>query len=179
MMNYAQLMAQHSAPECHICGSTFDEEILVTNPCRHMWCHPCLHQRFILAIHDEGSFPAQCCGLAINTTLKEMLLSDSELDEAQLREEEYFDRTRVYCAKPTCSAYIREEHRDGDIATCPACNSETHIPCQTLVHHGEPCATDEEVLNTIKLAAEEEWKRCISCKAFVEKVEGCNEMYCR
>ena len=71
---------------------------------------------------------------------------------------------------------------------CPSCRRLFCAACKVVWHSGLSCeefgklGEDErakEDLLMMQVAKEKKWRRCPSCKYFVEKREGCKHITCR
>lgn len=108
------------------------------------------------------------------------ILSDAEVNKYIVLNDEFTSNLpRVYCYKQECNAYIPAEDRTEAIGWCWNCEVETCFTCRKAAHAG-PC--DEELLEQsreadeklFRLAEELGWKKCPTCHAMIERIEGCN-----
>ncbi|KAI0549038.1 hypothetical protein F4679DRAFT_286522 [Xylaria curta] len=167
--------------ECVSCLDDFDPKDTVRAPC-HNYCTPCFRRLVVSACRNEQHWPPKCC---LNNIPHSTILAN--VDEAQ--RSEYRERARewnvpvadrIYCSQPECSLFIRPEYviPAQDLARCTDGHYTCTI-CRNAQHEGDVCPQDKDVLRTNELAAEEGWKRCYGCRAYVEHREACQHMTCR
>ncbi|KAI1735940.1 hypothetical protein F4680DRAFT_461409 [Xylaria scruposa] len=167
--------------ECVSCLDDFDPKDTVRTPC-HNYCTPCFRRLVVSACRNEQHWPPKCC---LNNIPHSTILAN--VDEAQ--RSEYRERARewnvpvadrIYCSQPECSLFIRPEYviPAHDLARCTDGHYTCTI-CRNAQHEGDACPQDKDVLRTNELAAEEGWKRCYGCRAYVEHREACQHMTCR
>ncbi|KAI6849897.1 hypothetical protein KC332_g3618 [Hortaea werneckii] len=152
--------------ECAACGDEAEDEDsnnFCHVPCGHWYCDECLQTLFRATITDESLFPPGCCKqpfefIAIRPHLPEELAAQFEA-----KKEELGNKNRIYCTRPTCSAFIGTDHRNERVAVCPDCKSETCMACKGPMHEDE-CPVDEALESVLKLAGDEDWQRCPDCK---------------
>ncbi|KAG2294744.1 hypothetical protein Bca52824_041413 [Brassica carinata] len=105
---------------------------------------------------------------------------------------------KVYCPFEDCSAMmvVDDDDQGGDEVAeteCPSCHRLFCARCEVKWHAGIRCeefqrsgntrkkkrSSDEEDAMLIQMAKKKEWRRCPSCKFYVEKIDGCVHMRCR
>ena len=98
--------------------------------------------------------------------------------EFQSKATEFSTPDRVYCHRPTCSAFLGAATPTITLLRCTICASYTCAHCKEAYHPMRLCssASDTAVLD---LAAREGWKRCPGCHSLVELSVGCFHMTCR
>ncbi|KAL2022945.1 hypothetical protein VTK56DRAFT_4160 [Thermocarpiscus australiensis] len=149
-------------------------------PCLHFYCRRCLKNYIQLGIRDEEMFPPECCDKPIvpDTTI----LPRSLVIEYEARKEELETQDKTYCAVKHCSAFIPTRNIEATArwATCPRCGTATCLACKTVAHSGS-CEgrTDPEEVRVHRMAEENGWRRCFSCKRYVALASGCNHVTCR
>ena len=144
-------------------------------PCSHDYCRSCVGELFEAAIQDETLFPARCCGQPIPLGLNRIFLSAEVIERYQAKMLEYGTEDRTYCHRPACSAFISPSSIQGDTATCTICQSITCTICKGPFHEDD-CPLDLAALGVLRLANEQGWRRCFSCRSLVELSTGCNHM---
>lgn len=167
-----------SAPvlfNCIICQDNFDGDHVWQVPCGHWYCDGCLNQLFRVAMTHEDAYPPRCCRQGVEFEEVRIFLDRKLSAEFALKKEELDDTRRVYCHDPKCSAYIGQDGRKGERATCQKCGLVTCRLCKQSMHTGD-CASDESVEQTLRLAETEGWQRCSSCERMVELRTGCNHI---
>lgn len=91
---------------------------------------------------------------------------------------------RVYCAVPTCSAFLGSSEGVAAASTlpCTKCRGVTCVSCKQPGHPNEACKEDPAAQLTQELrelASSELWQTCPGCNAIVELEQGCYHMTCR
>ncbi|KAJ5332483.1 uncharacterized protein N7506_006266 [Penicillium brevicompactum] len=138
---------------------------------RRIICASCLERRGAVST----SLLRQCHTPAVAM----QVLNYQELRAFSERALEWTAKDRVYCADPTCSAFIPAFHIKDEHGTCPKCRKKTHLPCRSLAHPAVDCPMDENLPAVLEIAEAEGWKRCPHCRTMVELSRGCNHMTCR
>ncbi|RAL09360.1 uncharacterized protein BO97DRAFT_305013, partial [Aspergillus homomorphus CBS 101889] len=148
--------------------------------CGHSPCGDCAREVILLAVAEEGRFPPRCCNEPYSRELIRHLLGDDGYRAYKEKEREYKSISRVYCAVPTCSAFIPDDKVDVEYATCPKCDTKTHLPCCAVEHPWTDCSPDPALRAAVALAQESKWRRCHHCRMMVEKTgDGCRFVTCR
>lgn len=160
---------------CVACGEDKKFFDVARAPCRHEYCRECLKDLFQTSITDESLFPPRCCRLSIPIGSVRLFLN-SELVHAYERKKIEFDTpNRTYCCLPTCSAFIRTENIQEEVAICLDCGTETCTTCKMGAHQGD-CPNDVALQQVLQAASENGWQRCYSCWRIVELNYGCNHI---
>ena len=191
----------HSAPEsipvseqtpqptqqlCTGCMEEFPVSKIMTPPCKHPYCVPCLKQFFFNAVRDQELFPPRCCNLPIPLYLVYRKLSRNDVKLWRDKVAEYTSKDKIYCSNPACAAFIWfpsgtepcAGSTRGEVATCKSCKHGTCVRCKNAEHGGD-CPEDAELTATLSTAAKLGWQRCRTCMALVERSYGCQHMSCR
>ncbi|KAK1631037.1 hypothetical protein QYE76_005352 [Lolium multiflorum] len=106
---------------------------------------------------------------------------------ARLTESAIAPGRRAYCPNRRCGIPLETS---GDAvpakSLCLACGYALCATCgmewssDDGAGHGEhDCARGPDAMLVRQLARESRWKRCPSCKMYVERIDGCNQMTCR
>ncbi|KAF9441319.1 hypothetical protein P691DRAFT_813162 [Macrolepiota fuliginosa MF-IS2] len=177
---------------CPICYDTVSQPIEIS--CEHIYCSPCL-RHYILSTLDNHNFPLKCmgddatCNKPLSIPLIKKFLPPQRFE--QLMEAaftSYVDKnpeTFKYCNTPDCSQVYRTTVSPHELQ-CPSCFSEICTACNEESHAGVTCAEkrahkdpgEQERLLAV-WATDNNAKQCPSCRAWVEKTEGCNHMSCK
>ncbi|KAF6162113.1 hypothetical protein GIB67_008242 [Kingdonia uniflora] len=158
--------------------------------CTHPYCVDCI-SKFIEVKVEENVSEIKCpdpkCDVFLDSLACRSILLESVFvkwcdvlcDSAVLRWE------RAYCPYPECSALILNECR-GKIrkSECPNCKKSFCFKCKIPWHSGYRCEESGEMRdgNDIlfgTLAERKKWRRCPTCKHFVERRTGCHAITCR
>ena len=144
-------------------------------PCSHEYCRDCLTDLFKTSTTDESLFPPRCCKEPIPLGVNQIFLPSGVVANFRAKAVEYSIPNRTYCHENTCSAFIHPDDFQGDVATCPQCQSTTCNICRGAGHEGD-CPEDEATQEMIRFAAEQGWQRCQQCHRMVELDYGCNHI---
>lgn len=163
-----------STTKCDSCYDEVNSEELAHSNCPHKYCRECLSSLVTESLTDEGLFPPRCCQQDI--PLDSKFLSEQLITKFRAKKAEFEYPDRTYCHRSSCSAFIpRQSIQIDDIATCPKCAEKTCTLCKGATHDGD-CPRDMELLKMLRVAEENRWKRCSSCRRVVERTFGCNHM---
>ncbi|KAJ5379254.1 hypothetical protein N7509_012373 [Penicillium cosmopolitanum] len=164
---------------CTACLDSFKEPETFAGKCGHAFCRECLKTMFLMSMQDEQLYPPRCCNEPVKP---KSLLQILDFDQIRAFDEkviEYAAKDRLYCSEPTCSKFISKTAIHQEIATCPACKTQTHELCRSPVHPGVDCPMDQALQSLLEIAGKQKWKRCPRCKAMVSLSHGCAHIYCR
>ncbi|GAA6000485.1 hypothetical protein JCM10207_008033 [Rhodosporidiobolus poonsookiae] len=130
---------------------------------------------------DESLFSPRCDGTPIPLTLAEPHLSAAEFTTYRAAASEFSTPHRLYCATPTCSAFLgaASSSKDKAAVQCDACGGKTCSACKAPWHglFGLCGAgSDDEAAGV--LARERGYQRCPGCRRMVELDHGCFHMTC-
>ncbi|KAK4111180.1 hypothetical protein N656DRAFT_790666 [Canariomyces notabilis] len=168
-----------SSKDCVACGEKHHDTDVAACPCSHDYCRDCLNSLFKASLTDEGLFPPKCCGQEISLEIYRTLVHDKGVAEQfQEKKVEFGTVNRTYCHQATCSAFVPPTSIHKDVATCQRCLNQTCAICKAPAHEGSDCPQDPSLQETLRLAAEQGWQRCSSCKRLVELDHGCNHITC-
>lgn len=154
------------------------ETLIFTAPCNHGFCYNCTHTLILGATNDESKFPPRCCDNDVPRTVIRSVLNAEELKEYNAKALEYSTKTRLYCAEPTCAAFIPPSTIKDEHGNCLKCGRTTHVICRSFAHPGIDCPQDTELHALLKVAEQKKWKRCSACRRMVELMVGCNHITC-
>lgn len=135
-------------------------------PCSHDYCRDCISALFEAAIGDETLFPARCCSQPIPLGLNRIFLPATLVGRYRAKELEYQTPNRTYCHDRSCSTFIPPQFIRDTRATCIKCNRHTCINCKRK-HHRDECPPDMATLDVLRIANDQGWRRCYSCKNMV------------
>ncbi|KAK8064672.1 hypothetical protein PG994_007310 [Apiospora phragmitis] len=183
---------------CIACGDAVagiksdDDRVL---SCGHIYYWLCFAQHVKSSMTSLPFRPVKCCGpkpvapltiWVVQRGAREAgyTLTDVEVTRYLIMSDEAISRLpRVYCHRPECNVYIPAEDRSEKIGWCWDCEAETCLTCRQAGHDG---ACDEDLLKRyqeadeklLQLAEEKGWRKCPTCNAMTERIEGCNYMIC-
>ena len=172
-----QGQANQQSHQCIICFENKSYFDVLTVPCNHDYCGPCLQELFSEAYRDESLFPPRCCRttIPVNLTSIELFLPRQLRDPYETRRIETTTQDRTYCSNTYCGRFILPTEIFGKRAPCTACLTLTCGGCKKGYHTGS-CNRDEAKEKTLELAAQMGWRRCNGCQQMVELAHGCNHM---
>ncbi|KAG7286790.1 hypothetical protein NEMBOFW57_009106 [Staphylotrichum longicolle] len=130
---------------------------------------------FQASLSDESLFPPRCCGQPIPLDSCRAHLPAKLAGEFLAKKTEMETPNRTYCHQATCSAFISQQFIDGEVGTCVRCSKTTCVLCKRASHEGD-CPHDPAAQELLRVAAENGWQRCYSCRRLVELDHGCNHM---
>jgi hypothetical protein len=185
------LPGANKAETCPVCYGDFSypEQL----GCGHSYCSGCFNHLLRSAV-DNRTFPLLCIGNegACNTPIAipfirrflPVQIFHNLIDAAFHTYLEQHRGELKYCTTPDCKQIYRRR-TDKTAIQCPACSSTICPSCDEETHEGMPCeekirrdAAEQERLDE-ELAASSGFKRCPSCSAMIEKIDGCNRVACR
>ncbi|KAJ9542029.1 hypothetical protein OSB04_028535 [Centaurea solstitialis] len=182
---------------CEICMDTKPDSEMFrnTNICGHLYCSECIRSHVAAKIKENITKVKcphpQCVGLIGPEACRSIVPKEvMERWEDSLCESLILASEKVmYCPFKDCSAMLVDD--SGETVTssvCPNCNRLFCASCKVGWHAGLDCGefrsrknggTDREDKMLMDLANRNMWKRCPSCKFFVEKQSGCMHIACR
>ncbi|KAF1983612.1 hypothetical protein K402DRAFT_337830, partial [Aulographum hederae CBS 113979] len=188
--SFPSLSAYQTATlECLTCCDTVTAKDSSTFLCGHTLCNPCVIRLFNLSTVDPEQMPPRCCDpqhpIDIHSVAR---LFDKDFKLLfNKKKDEFTTQNKLYCPKPQCAEWIPPSsitfHRGRSSArkkaTCLKCSTDVCGDCGLKWHPGTNCEQDKETVKLMKLAKDEGWQRCYSCRAVVQLSEGCNHMKCR
>ncbi|KAK1970994.1 hypothetical protein LY78DRAFT_561986, partial [Colletotrichum sublineola] len=163
---------------CVACLTDMDEEETFHAPCGHDYCHDCIGELFEACLTSEFQFPPKCCGEPMPIEKNHDAIPAELMKKVKDKAIELSTPNRTYCRQLTCSTFIPKENIKDDVATCPKCLATTCILCKGAEHEDYACKEDEATQELLKLAGENLWQRCPTCRALVERHDGCPHMTC-
>ncbi len=160
--------------ECISCGEQRHDSEVFQTLCTHYHCQQCLNTLFELSTRDETLFPPRCCRQVISVTSIRLYLDANLVQRFEEKSIEFTTPNRVYCSRPTCSAFIPPANitTTTSTATCSVCFAATCTICRGNTHNGN-CPEDVEIQLTLDTAQEQGWQRCHECGAMIELDIGC------
>ncbi|KAK1989244.1 IBR domain-containing protein [Colletotrichum cereale] len=167
---------QEKQNTCVACLIDMNEDETFHAPCDHDYCHDCIGELFEASLTGEFQFPPKCCGEPISTDMDHDAIPAELMKKVRDKAIELSTPNRTYCRQLTCSTFIPKENIKDDVATCPKCRATTCTLCKSAEHADYACKKDEATRKLLKLAKKNSWKRCPTCRALVERYDGCLHM---
>lgn len=184
--NHPSSSSSSQTISCEICTEEKPPSNMLD--CRHSFCAACVSKHVEYKLRDNViaiSCPAPSCASAIRPhALRPHLAAEVvERWEEAVAESAIQASQRVRCPHPGCEEVMVNEGGD-EVAECecPWCHRLFCARCGVTWHQGLECGEfrrkgEKEKLR--RLAMENKWKKCPSCKVFVDKTEGCIHITCR
>lgn len=186
---------------CKICCEEFDSWYLLheLSTCKHVYCIECLRDYYTQRIKDGNVLSVPCPDPSCKTDVTPNDVKDV-LDQAMWEKYDNFvliatlkqDPNICWCPSPGCTNAIFREPTDDTKIVCDACRYQFCSMCKEQWHDGMSCEDFAQIKDKIEKSVARQassfstWtskhnkqvKPCPGCKAFIEKVEGCNHMTC-
>ncbi|MQM20321.1 hypothetical protein Taro_053340 [Colocasia esculenta] len=180
---------------CGICAEAKPWAEMFPNPnCGHIFCKQCV-RRYISANLQENITAVRClasgCGEALEPEHCREILPADVFDRwgMALCEATFLGWRTFYCPFKDCSAPLLDDG-EGDVreSECPHCHRLFCAQCGVPWHAGVECVEFQRLgddergsqdLMLLDMAKSKSWKRCPTCRFFVERSEGCLHMTCR
>lgn len=172
---------------CAICMETRLVLDRFRTACAHQFCVACL-VRYIEGRVADGAVPVSCpahgCGGGLHPEACKKLLDMDVFDAWCIALcEQAVGPGRARCPYRDCGELVVVEGGGGvarneaeSRVACPTCSREFCLQCEEpwKDRHG-----DGQGCALARLAEGRNWARCPSCRAMIDKNEGCNIMSCR
>ncbi|XP_006407102.2 probable E3 ubiquitin-protein ligase RNF217, partial [Eutrema salsugineum] len=194
---------ESTEPSRKLCMICMDEKPLSdifrgTITCTHSYCTGCTI-RYVASKIKENSARIKCpdveCTRLIEPyTCRDLIPKDVfERWEKILCESLISSWDKFYCPFKDCSAMMVGDGNNANVTQteCPSCHRLFCVQCKVTWHAGIGCeefqkfgntkkkSSDEEDAMLVQMAKNKQWRRCPSCKFYVEKVDGCMHISCR
>lgn len=181
---------------CTICmdRKSTGEMFRNNNSCSHLFCSDCISQ-YVVAKIKENIASVKCpdlkCKGVLEPEICRSLIPPELFDrwENALCESLVIGFKKFYCPFKDCSALLIDDGEEVVTSSeCPNCWRLFCAQCKVVWHSGISCQEfqrlreDErarEDLIVMELVQNKKWRRCPSCKFYVEKTEGCFHITCR
>ncbi|KAJ6821996.1 putative E3 ubiquitin-protein ligase RNF144A-B [Iris pallida] len=191
--------AETAAAELAVCKICMDasplDGMFENKNCPHVFCRECLGRYIGAKLGENISSvkcpedgcsgllePEHCQGLVPKEVFERW---GSALCEATVLASQKFS----YCPFKDCSALLIHDSVEAvGQSECPSCRRLFCVGCKVAWHSGVGCdefrslgadeRSREDVL-LMEVASKKKWRRCSSCRFYVEKKDGCNHVTCR
>lgn len=91
---------------CEACQDDKPYFDVTATSCGHSYCRDCLRNLSSASLTDETLFPPRCCRRNIVLKSVDVFLTKELRERFQQRKIELSTPNRIYCSRPTCSAFI-------------------------------------------------------------------------
>ncbi|XP_017254600.1 E3 ubiquitin-protein ligase RSL1 [Daucus carota subsp. sativus] len=180
---------------CEICMEHKESWQMFTNStCSHSFCDNCTSKHVETKVQDKVKI-VTCPAVKCNTTLDSgacrwmfsediLICWDESLCKSMIEESQ-----KLYCPFRDCSIMLVNDSGSEVTETkCPVCQRTFCAQCQVPWHPEFTCHEFLKLsgkkkrgidLMVEKIAKKNNWRKCPSCKFYVEKSQGCSHMTCR
>lgn len=180
---------------CEICMEHRETwQMFVNSTCSHSFCYDCTSKHIETKVQDKVKI-ITCPAVRCNTTLDSgacrwmirediLICWDESLCKSLIEESQ-----KLYCPFRDCSIMmVNDSGEDITEAKCPICQRLFCAQCQVPWHPEFTCKEFVKLngkkkrgvdLMVEKLAKKKNWRKCPSCKFYVEKTQGCFHITCR
>lgn len=180
-------------PNCAIClDPIMVEDFLPLETCGHLLHPACIHEYLTLQVNDR-KFPILCplpeCKLEVSILDLQERLEPATYHKFEEFSFNNFVQTHAAdvscCPTPDCK-YAFVWTGESPHFLCPICEKHYCLDCRCEFHDGISCEEHKKLTNVDELDKMFErfvrgvnYKQCIQCRFWVEKVDGCDTMHCR
>ncbi|KAH8099503.1 hypothetical protein BXZ70DRAFT_229611 [Cristinia sonorae] len=183
---------EEEGPTCPVCYTE------ASNPeelgCGHTYCAGCL-RHFLSTAAESKEFPLVCmgnnatCNCPISIPfIRRFMHPQAFANLVESAFSSYLDQHSQelkYCKTPDCTQIYRRQ-TGASILQCPSCSATVCPGCDEEAHEGMTC-TERQLHSDPAYQQRRETeeleaagcKRCPSCRAWIQKNDGCNHMTCR
>lgn len=180
---------------CGICTETkASNESFSIQGCSHIYCTDCV-VKYVAAKLEENitsicCLETECQGFLEPEYCRDILPHDlfarwgTALCESVILGDQKF-----YCPYKDCSILLIDDGEEFIVESeCPSCRRMFCAQCKVPWHAGIECDVfkelnederEKEDIMLMKVAQNENWKRCPNCRYYVEKKDGCLYIKCR
>ncbi|CAH9141527.1 unnamed protein product [Cuscuta epithymum] len=181
------------------CGICYDEKSrsrqqLKLQGCTHSYCSDCVCMYVDAKLQDNVSHircPVPGCQGCLDPLQCRPLLPKAVFDRwgDALCEAVIEASDKFYCPFRDCSALLEDDEKaEIQESECPECRRLFCARCRVPWHSDISCQDFQslndterqgEDLELMKFARGKDWKRCPSCRIFVDRISGCDFLSCR
>ena len=189
--------------ECVLCFEVknVNNECTLLSKCGHCVCNDCMiyyaDSRLANALANAGRLPCPSCSNELEISLLINFASNANLLDVYLKltvEKVWFVLNNYQWCQANCSNVLKIDMESSPYGTvsctcgykaCLKCNNPPHFPlsCKNSTNYYKDLSKLDPTLISNLDNSEENFysskgKRCPSCKTYMEKNFGCNQMYC-
>lgn len=180
--------------ECNICLEPFGDnpnKLHSIAGCRGKF-HTSCFKSYLMACIESSNFPLKCPDVGCKNQIADInfmpIIPKTQYNLYKKRKhiKEAVDNPSkfTFCSTPNCEHIFTIPTKDSQaFAKCPKCQQGTCLFCKVKFHTKLTCKEyqtykpeDHEVCKNLR---ENNWKKCLKCRFWIEKNEGCNHMTCK
>lgn len=180
---------------CEICMENKETwQMFINSTCSHSFCYDCTRKHIETKVQDKVKI-VTCPAVKCNTTLDSgacrwmisediLICWDESLCKSLIEESQ-----KLYCPFRNCSILLLNDSGEDITETkCPVCQRSFCAQCQVPWHPEFTCQEFVKLkgkkkrgvdLMVEKIAKKKNWRKCPSCKFYIEKTQGCSHITCR
>jgi hypothetical protein len=170
--------------------------------CGHCVCIECFESYLEKSLVSAGKSEVKCCqldciGIVTMEQCTEVLGPNSSLEKLKSMQAENALGRKAFCVNKSCGAVFDATYatlgvggaKNWPMVQCPRCKTSMCVDCHVPWHKGLNCTSfnqlpehlkDEADLALLRLASEEQFRKCPSCGELIVRHEGdCNWIKCR
>ncbi|XP_062075117.1 E3 ubiquitin-protein ligase RSL1-like [Humulus lupulus] len=180
---------------CKICAEPKSgSESFSIKGCSHSYCSGCMARYVASKLQDNITridCPVSCCTGSLEPEYCHLILPPEVFDRwgTALCEALILGTENFYCPYKDCSVMLIDDGKEVITnSECPSCYRMFCTQCKAPWHEGIECAEfqklnkderENEDIMLKNLAQNKKWKRCPTCKYYVERSFGCLFIHCR
>lgn len=180
---------------CEICMEHRETwQMFINSTCSHSFCYDCTSKHIETKVQEKVktvTCPAVKCNSTLDSGACRWMISEDILicwDES-LCKSLIEESQKLYCPFRDCSILLLNDSGEDVTETkCPICQRSFCAQCQVPWHPEFTCQEFVKLkgkkkrgvdLMVEEIAKKKNWRKCPSCKFYVEKSEGCSHITCR
>ncbi|XP_062091222.1 E3 ubiquitin-protein ligase RSL1-like [Humulus lupulus] len=180
---------------CEICAEPKSgSESFSIKGCSHSYCSGCMARYVASKLQDNITridCPVSGCNGSLEPEYCRSILPPEVFDRwgTALCEALILGTEKFYCPYKDCSVMLIDDGKEVITnSECPSCYRMFCAQCKVPWHEGIECAEfqklnkderEKEDIMLKNLAQNKQWKRCPTCKYYVERSSGCLFIQCR
>ncbi|CAK62098.1 unnamed protein product (macronuclear) [Paramecium tetraurelia] len=170
--------------ECPICFDNIKHSYLLQG-CGHKCCLECISLHCSSVLQDVKLFPVRCPVCNEKMILNDILQiigkenKDSLINLALNKFVQDNNQNVTFCYTPGCNNFEQIQQQDKAIY-CQMCLKQYCCLCKALRHPGLTCEENKigDILLLQKLMKEQDIRKCPSCQALIQRIDGCYRVTC-
>ena len=160
---------------CAACGDDVLHNEMMNLSCGHSYCGDCVVGLVMTALDSDSGFPPSCC-LPIKLETLSGHISPDLIRRYKQKQYKIADACILLCATNGCKTLLFPQDIEGAKGHCKTCCRNTCRNCKSQWNDGHSCNEGKERERLEKLAKENGWQTCYTCRTVVSISFGCNHM---